>query len=55
MRTSPRSGCGLGVGAWTPDVDREVIPTAAPEPSTWIGAALALAAIGFTARRKLRR
>jgi fibronectin-binding autotransporter adhesin len=26
-----------------------------PEPSTWIGAALALAAIGFTQRRKLRR
>jgi autotransporter-associated beta strand protein len=28
--------------------------TAVPEPSTWIGAALALAAIGFTQRRKLR-
>jgi autotransporter-associated beta strand protein len=25
-----------------------------PEPSTWIGAALALAAVGFTQRRKLR-
>jgi fibronectin-binding autotransporter adhesin len=30
----------------------EVVPV--PEPSTWIGAALALAAIGWTQRRKLR-
>ena len=28
--------------------------TAIPEPSTWIGAALALAAIGFTQRRRIR-
>jgi hypothetical protein len=28
--------------------------TAVPEPSTWVGAALALAAIGFTQRRRLR-
>jgi autotransporter-associated beta strand protein len=28
--------------------------TAVPEPSTWIGGALALAAIGFTQRRRLR-
>jgi hypothetical protein len=30
----------------------QVIPL--PEPSTWIGAALAVAAIGFTQRRRLR-
>jgi fibronectin-binding autotransporter adhesin len=29
--------------------------TAVPEPSTWIGAAMALSAIGFTQRRELRR
>lgn len=29
--------------------------TAAPEPSTWVGAALALIAIGFTQRRKVSR
>jgi autotransporter-associated beta strand protein len=37
--------------------DGEIIPgpmTPVPEPSTWIGAALALGAIGFTQRRKLR-
>jgi autotransporter-associated beta strand protein len=32
----------------------EVVPTAIPEPGTWVGAALALAAIGFTQRRRLR-
>jgi autotransporter-associated beta strand protein len=32
----------------------EVVPAAIPEPSTWIGAALALGAIGFTQRRRLR-
>jgi fibronectin-binding autotransporter adhesin len=31
----------------------EVVPV--PEPGTWIGAALALAAIGFTQRRRLRK
>lgn len=33
-------------------MDGEVVPV--PEPSTWIGAALALGAIGFTQRRRLR-
>ena len=34
----------------------EIVPGAAvPEPSTWIGAALALAAIGWTQRRRLSR
>jgi hypothetical protein len=32
--------------------DLELVPI--PEPSTWIGAALALGAIGFVARRRLR-
>jgi hypothetical protein len=33
----------------------EAVPfQAIPEPSTWIGAALALGAIGFTQRKKLR-
>lgn len=31
----------------------EVVPV--PEPATWIGGALALAALGFTQRRRLRR
>jgi fibronectin-binding autotransporter adhesin len=45
----------LGVGAWGIDLDGEVVPlTAVPEPSTWIGAALALGAVGFTQRRKVR-
>jgi len=29
--------------------------TAVPEPSTWIGGALALAAIGYTQRRRLKK
>ena len=33
-------------------MDGEVVPV--PEPSTWVGAALALGAIGFTQRRRLR-
>jgi hypothetical protein len=33
-------------------MDGEVVPV--PEPSTWLGAALALGAIGFTQRRRLR-
>jgi len=33
----------------------EIDLVAVPEPSTWIGAALALAAIGFTQRKRLRR
>lgn len=40
----------LGGGFW------EVYPTVpVPEPSTWIGAALALAAIGFTQRKRLAK
>jgi fibronectin-binding autotransporter adhesin len=35
------------------ELDLVMIPV--PEPSTWIAAALALGAIGFTQRRKLRR
>jgi fibronectin-binding autotransporter adhesin len=46
----------LGFGSWGTDLDGEVVPLAAvPEPSTWIGAALALAAIGYTQRRKFRQ
>ena len=46
----------LGVGSWATDLDGEVVPLApVPEPSTWIGAALALGAIAFARRRKLRR
>jgi autotransporter-associated beta strand protein len=49
------SGAGtgfLGTGGFAPDLDGEVVPV--PEPSTWIGAALALAALGFTQRKRLR-
>ena len=42
----------LGTGAWATVGDGEVVPI--PEPSTWIGAGLALVAIGFTQRRKIR-
>ncbi|MFN2623314.1 MAG: beta strand repeat-containing protein, partial [Chthoniobacterales bacterium] len=50
----------LGFGSWGTDLDGEVVPLAAvPEPSTWVGAALALGAIGFMARgraiQKLKR
>jgi len=46
----------LGVGSWGTDLDGEVVPLApVPEPSTWIGAALALGAIGFTQLRKRSR
>ena len=34
--------------------DIELVPTAIPEPATWIGGALALGAIGFASRRRLR-
>jgi autotransporter-associated beta strand protein len=48
------SGTGfLGTGAWATIGDGEVVPV--PEPSTWIGAALALGAIGFTQRRRIHR
>jgi autotransporter-associated beta strand protein len=42
----------LGTAKFAPDFDGEIIPV--PEPSTWIGAALALGAVGFTQRRRLR-
>jgi fibronectin-binding autotransporter adhesin len=35
--------------------DIELVPTAIPEPATWIGGALALGAIGFMQRRRLRQ
>jgi len=34
--------------------DIELVPTAIPEPATWLAAALALGAIGFAQRRRLR-
>jgi autotransporter-associated beta strand protein len=34
--------------------DIELVPTAIPEPATWIGAVLALGAVAFARRRKLR-
>jgi hypothetical protein len=39
---------------YNPD-DIELVPTAIPEPATWIGGALALGAIAFVSGRKLRR
>jgi MYXO-CTERM domain-containing protein len=42
----------LGTGAWATVNDGEVVPV--PEPSTWVIGALALAAIGFTQRRRIR-
>jgi hypothetical protein len=33
----------------------DLVLTAVPEPSTWIGAALTLGAIGFMQRRRLAR
>jgi autotransporter-associated beta strand protein len=47
----------LGTANWGTDLDGEIVPTLVPvpEPSTWIGAALAVGAIAFTQRRKLRR
>lgn len=46
----------LGTGIFAPDLDGEVIPTLVPVPeaSTWVGAALALAAVGWTQRKRLR-
>jgi hypothetical protein len=35
--------------------DGEVVPTAIPEPSTWIGAALALAAVGVMGRKRFAK
>jgi len=35
--------------------DIELVPTAIPEPATWIGAALALSPLAFASGRKLRR
>jgi autotransporter-associated beta strand protein len=48
----------LGTANWGLDLDGEIVPTlipiAIPEPSTWLGGALALGAIGWVARRKFR-
>jgi autotransporter-associated beta strand protein len=49
------SGAGagfLGTGGFAPAMDGEVVPV--PEPGSWIGAALALGAIGFTHRKRFR-
>ena len=49
------SGAGtgfLGTGGFAPGMDGEVVPV--PEPGTWMGGALALAAIGLMRRSKLR-
>jgi autotransporter-associated beta strand protein len=50
---------GFGTGAYAPGAiilsDGEVVPTGIPEPSTWIGGALALGALGYTQRRRLAR
>jgi hypothetical protein len=46
---SPATFIPLDVGFY------EVVPAPIPEPSTWIGAALALAAIGFMARGRARK
>jgi autotransporter-associated beta strand protein len=46
----------LGFGSWGTDLDGEIVPTLEPipEPATWIGGALTLAAIGIAARRRVR-
>src|SRR2546423_10371805 len=45
----------LGFGSWGTDLDGEVVPLEpVPEPGTWIGAAFALVAIGFTHRRRFK-
>lgn len=52
------AGVNLGSGATQISFNGyfEIVPlTAVPEPSTWIGAALALAAIGFTQRKRLSK
>ena len=50
---------GAGTGAYAPGAiilsDGEVVPTGIPEPGTWVGGALALAALGYTQRRRLAR
>lgn len=47
------SGTGfLGTGAWATSNNGEVVPV--PEPSTWMAAALAVGAIGFSLRRRVR-
>jgi autotransporter-associated beta strand protein len=46
----------IGTGSWGIDLDGEIVPSLVPvpEPATWIGGALALGAIGFASRRRLR-
>ena len=47
----------LGTAMFAPDLDGEIVPTLVPvpEPGTWIGAALALLAVGLTQRKRLKR
>lgn len=46
----------LGFGSWAQDGDGEIVPLAPiPEPATWIGGMLTLAAIGFRQRRRFKR
>jgi hypothetical protein len=46
----------LGFGSWGTDLDGEVVPLApVPEPSTWIGAALALGTITVMQQKRVRR
>src|SRR4029077_8930604 len=40
----------LGFGGWGTDSDGEVVPV--PEPSTWIGGALAVATVSFSQRKR---
>jgi autotransporter-associated beta strand protein len=48
----------LGTANWGLDLDGEIVPTLVPvpipEPGTWIGGALALGAVAFAQRRRLR-
>ena len=37
------------------DIVLTVVQAAVPEPSTWIGGALAIAGLAFTQRRRLRK
>jgi hypothetical protein len=48
---SPNLGSFLGSGIYL--ANGEVAPV--PEPSTWIGGALTVAAVAFTQRRRLRK
>jgi autotransporter-associated beta strand protein len=43
----------LGTAGYATDLDGEVVPV--PEPSSWVATALALGALGFTQRRRMRK